>query len=427
MDTTTGTAEQHVRPAHSVMAALRALLDAQQHVTRDLSLSTMPARIAESACDVTGAGFSVVLMLGVDGEIIDWTQHGLSERDIESLAAITGPVSRGRGSIDERVEQMATVGLRHFSIAARGERYAELYLPRSAALLPDEPNPAADPTAQDVLDALLVMIGNALETAILHAAAERSKDWLAASGEIARSLLADRGTDSLMDVVHRALHVADADYAALTLARTDGMLEVAVATGVGAEELRGVVMDPAASEFGTAIATGRSLLVPDVREVMRVGYDNVHRYGPLMMTPLVDSHGVRGSVVLCRTIGRASFTARDLDLATIFADQIALALEIDDARSQGVWLSVLEDRHRIAQDLHDNVMQRLFATGVGLQSLAAGPLPPDIARRLGRYVDDLDETIDEIRNRVFGLRDDNGQQLCRTTTRFPYIANLQGV
>ncbi|MBE7188269.1 GAF domain-containing protein [Jatrophihabitans endophyticus] len=412
------------------MSALRALLDAQQFVTRTLSLAEMPARIVQSACDVSGAAYSGLLLLGAEGEIVDWAQHGLSDDDLESLRSLAGPVSTGRGSITERVAQLAAVGLQCLPVVVRGERYAELYLPRSAALLAghESPHAAHDvPAAKDVLAALVTMIGNALETAILHAAAESSKDWLAASGEIARSLLADRGADTLRDVVHRARHVADADYAALTLARTDGRLEVAVATGVGADDLQGRVMDPAMSEFGSAVARGRSLLVADLAEVMREGYDNVHRYGSLMMAPLVDAHGVRGSVVLVRTLGRAPFAARDLDLATIFADQIALALEMDDARSQSAWLTLLEDRHRIAQDLHDNVMQRLFATGVGLQSLAASPLPPDAARRLGRYVADLDETIDEIRSRVFGLRDDNGQQPSRTTTRFPYIANQDGL
>ena len=68
--------------------------------------------------------------------------------------------------------------------------------------------------------------------------------------------------------------------------------------------------------------------------------------------------------------------------------------------------SVLEVRHRIAQDMHDNLIQRLFATGMGLQVLAerSEPRDPDLAQRLNRYISELDETIDQVRERVFGLR-----------------------
>ena len=93
----------------------------------------------------------------------------------------------------------------------------------------------------------------------------------------------------------------------------------------------------------------------------------------------------------------------------------------DDARLRGEWVRVLEVRHRIAQDLHDNVMQRLFATGVGLQSLAAS-LPTDAANRLGRHVTDLDETIDEIRTRIFGLREDGSLPHGPAQSRFRHVA-----
>lgn len=404
------------------VSALRSLVEARRLVDRDLSLPAMAARIAQAACTVTDAPYARVLLLGVDGEVIESAEHGLSDRGSRSLSELVGPVSCGRGSTDVRLEQLASAGLRCYPLVVRGERFAELYLPRSTPLLADGGVAADGTPGTDVLAALLCICAGALETAMLHTDAERNRNWLHASGEIARSLLADQGADTLMDVVDRALHVADADYASLCLPRPDGLLEVVVASGIGADDYRGFVLDPALSRLAEAVVLGESLLVYDLTEIMRSGFENVHDFGPLMMAPLADAHGVRGSVTLCRRNGRASFTARDLDLATIFADQVVLALGMDDARAQGVWLSLLEDRHRIAQDLHDNVMQRLFATGVGLQSLAAGALPLDIGRRLGRYIDDIDETIEEIRSRVFGLRDANGKQLQRATTRFPYVA-----
>ena len=393
-----------VAPVAPPASPLRALLDAQRLISRDLTLADMITRIAEAACRVSGAAYARMLLLGVDGEIVGWGQHGLSEREVESLTDFLGPVSHGRGSVDERVGQMAAGGLRCFPILSRRERIAELYLPRATPMLAEDETGAHDGTADgaDLLAALLGVIGTALESAMLHAEAQRSKDWLHASGEIARALLADQGADTLIDVLHRALYVAEVDYAALCLARTDGMLEVTVAAGIGADLYQGMIIDPAKSQLAAAVINSESVLASSFDDVTRPDFDNELAYGPVMMVPLADAHGVRGSVVFCRLSGRPPFTVRDLDHAAIFADQIVLALEMDDARAQGVWLSLLEDRHRIAQDLHDNVMQRLFAIGVGLESLAAAALPPEIARRLGRYI--ADHRRDDRRHPGAGVR-----------------------
>jgi signal transduction histidine kinase len=147
---------------------------------------------------------------------------------------------------------------------------------------------------------------------------------------------------------------------------------------------------------------------------------NAFRYGPLMLAPLVDARGVRGAVLLMRTVGRVPFHQRDLDSATTFADQVALALQLNDARADAEMVHVLEDRQRIGDDLHDNVIQRLFATGVGLQRLADGGLSPDDAATLRRHINDLDETIAQVRDRVFGLR--SGLTQSRPQRRFPRVA-----
>ena len=92
-----------------------------------------------------------------------------------------------------------------------------------------------------------------------------------------------------------------------------------------------------------------------------------------------------------------------------------------DARDDAEWMRVLEVRHGLAQDLHDNVIQRLFAIGMGLQGLADQPMPAPVAERLGRHISDLDDTIDEIRERVFGLREDSAAGWQRVTARFPHV------
>jgi signal transduction histidine kinase len=229
-------------------------------------------------------------------------------------------------------------------------------------------------------------------------------DWLNASGEIARTLLADADEEVLMDVVSRALDIAGADYAGLIMPTDDGRLRVTFAKGIGGADFLGYEFDPVASPLGQAIIAGESCCTSDLMEWAKDDFVNRWDFGPAMLVPLADSDGARGAVLMIRQTQRAGFGPVDVMQASTFAAQVALALQLNDARADAEWLRVLEDRHRIAQDLHDNVMQRLFATGVGLQALADQRLDPDTGGRLRRYIADLDETIEQIRNRVFGLR-----------------------
>jgi signal transduction histidine kinase len=97
-------------------------------------------------------------------------------------------------------------------------------------------------------------------------------------------------------------------------------------------------------------------------------------------------------------------------MATAFANQAAVALELSDARADQQRVVLLEDRDRIARDLHDHVIQRLFAAGLSLQGLA-GRLDDASADKLGKIVGELDDTIAQVRTTIFGLRGQLGPQL----------------
>jgi signal transduction histidine kinase len=123
-----------------------------------------------------------------------------------------------------------------------------------------------------------------------------------------------------------------------------------------------------------------------------------------MVLPLVGSRRVRGALVVGRLAGRPQFTPADLDMATTFANHAAVALELADARTAQEQVTLLEDRDRIARDLHDHVMQRLFGAGMTVESVAAGLEPDPRADRLGRVVREIDDTIRQIRTSIFQLR-----------------------
>lgn len=390
---------------------LRGLLDAHRTITSDLPLVDMLERIVRAACELVGSRYGALGVIGADDTLEQFVHYGM---DAETVAR-TGALLTGTGLLDTLIADPEMTGCLDVAIRVRDEVYGDLYLsvPESGAFSADD---------EELVTALAATAGTAIANARLYEDARRSRDWLHASGEITRALLADADADMLLEVVSRALHVAEADYGALVLPVANGrLLQVAVAVGVGTDRFDGHVFDPENSAMAKAMTTGEGLVLNDMTALTAEGFDNAENYGPIMLAPLVDAKGVRGAVLLLRTANHRPFSSRDLDLATTFADQVALALEMDDARNDAEWLRVLEVRHRIDEDLHDNVIQRLFATGVGLQGLAKAALPTALADRLGRHISDLDDTINEIRDRVFGLREGAADGAQRIRGRFPHV------
>lgn len=216
------------------------------------------------------------------------------------------------------------------------------------------------------------------------------------------------GTDEvLLEVVARARVAGGADFAALILPTQDGRVRVAVADGVGADHFRGHVFDPLVSSMGMAIVATQRSSTDDMMLWASEDFQNPYGYGPAVVAPLDPTTANRGAVLIMRTRSHPPFTPSEVELATMFAAQVAVALDLSDARAEAQRLRGLGDRHQIAHDLHDNVIQRLFAIGVGLQALLEQSLSEPTADRLRQHIADLDDTIDEIRSRIFWLQEDD--------------------
>ncbi len=371
---------------------LSGLIDAHTAITADTDLPLMLERIVRAACRLVGARYGVLGVRGDDGVLAHSVRHG---RLIGTAA-----------------EQLVL----EVAIEVSGTVFGTLFLAG-----PD----AGEFNAEDeeFAGALASVAGTAVMHARLFAEARRAGEWLMASGDIARGLLLADDVEILPLVVERAMQVATADYGTLIIATPDGRLQALYPVGVGADEFRGLVFDPDESPIGRAVVAGRSALIDDMTTNARAGFVNRWNYGAALLVPLIDPAGTRGAILLIRNSGREPFTDRDAEMGGIFAAQVALALELDEARLQREQLRALEVRHRIAKDLHDNVIQRLFAIGVGLEGLqnaAGAQLGPDVRARLSAHVQALDETIEQIRTQVFNLRE--GDDGSTSPSAFPRIA-----
>jgi signal transduction histidine kinase len=260
---------------------------------------------------------------------------------------------------------------------------------------------------EELLLSLGATAGVAILNARLFAEATRREDWMRASTEITRQLLADEGEEPLRVIARRLQQIAAADAVNVVLPSPDGeRLMVEVATGAGAEELTAMSYPIGGTVSQTVLATAQPVLIDDLTRLpeQSVHLTEVVPVGPLMVLPLVGAHVVRGALVVGRLRDRARFTTGDLEMATTFANHAAVALELADARAAKERVALLEDRDRIARDLHDHVMQRLFGAGLTVESIATGLGTDPRAGRLGHVVRDIDETIQQIRTSIFQLR-----------------------
>jgi len=397
---------------------LRGLLAANRTITADLTLPTVLRRIVEAGCQLVRARYGALGVLAPDGGLAEFVHVGLDERTVARI----GHLPEGKGLLGALIDEPRTIRLRSIDddprsvgfpphhppmtsflgvpVLVRGKVFGNLYL--------TERIDGGEFTADDeeLVAALAATAGVAIENARLYAQSQRRQDWLQASAKITRQLLSAEGEEPLQLIAREARQIADADVVAVVLpTESRERMMVEVAAGRAADELTGMSYPIEHTLTGLALSSGHPVLVGDADDS---DYDShlseVLPVGPVMVLPLVGTVDTRGALVIARLRGRNRFDDADLDMATTFANHAAVALELADGRENQQRMILLEDRDRIARDLHDHVIQRLFAAGLAVESVAARPGSDETSLRLRRVVTELDETIRQIRTSIFQLR-----------------------
>ena len=270
------------------------------------------------------------------------------------------------------------------------------------------------------------------------AASRRRESWLSAAADvITLMLIAEDPHEVLTRVAERAREASGADHCSLLLQHEDGSWRVDVAAGLAADEVRGALVEPHRRSVRVAItgrafaarvdsagagSTGAGSTGPDIAwsEDLAAPY---RRFGGIVYAALAqrDDRPI-GTLVLANAPGSRSFDDEDVRLATAFAHQAGLALALTEARAAEDRLAVYADRERIARDLHDLTIQRIFAAGLSLQTLsrhlnAGGPDLPAAVERLDGVIDELDAVIAEIRTTIFDLQLTADQEATSTRAR----------
>jgi signal transduction histidine kinase len=417
---------QLVDQAGRVLSAqhrLQRLLDANRAIVRELSLPAVLRQIAQSARETAGAQYAALGVIGSDGLLEEFIHVGM---DDITVAAI-GDLPKGRGLLGTLIEHPEPIRLPHITDDSRSSGFPVGHPPMTTFLgVPirnrdrvfgnlyltnrrDGNNFTAED--EELISALAATASIAIENARLYEESRQRQEWLRASGEISRNLLLS--DDSEIDTLRRIavsvkrLAAADVVSVVLPLLRGESELEVVTAVGVGQEDLTGLRYPLADSIAWRAMQEGRGLIAQDADRQSGVFLHLRHAVPvtQVMAVPLMGESGARGALIAGRISRHITFTAADLDMAETFAGQATIALELADARAAQQHLAALEDRDRIGRDLHDHVIQRLFAVGLGLQSTAGRANEPAIRARLAQAVEELDETISQIRTTIFDLHD----------------------
>ncbi|MEU1709946.1 GAF domain-containing sensor histidine kinase [Streptomyces sp. NPDC005706] len=397
------------------------LLEAVLAVGSDLDLEVVLRRIVESAVTLVDAQYGALGVVGDEGTIKQFVTVGMDE---ETIARI-GHYPRGEGILGLLIRHPEPLRLadlhRHAAsvgfpaghppmssflgapVRVREQIFGNLYLTnkRSGAEF--------DTDDEAVLRTLAAAAGVAIDNARLYEDAQRRQRWLAASNDLTRSLLSGAEPGAVLEsFTEKVREVAGAALVTLAVPVGDrGELVVEAASGAGADKVRGLVLPPsalAAKVFTSGETITSDALSADPRA--EGGSASVVELGPAFFVPLGTPEHIRGVLQVANLPGGALFADAVSDMVTGFGSQAALALDVAEHRRDTERMVVLDDRDRIARDLHDLVIQRLFAGALSLQStLGRVSDRPRVSERIQRVVDDLDDTIKIIRSTIYALRE----------------------
>ncbi|WP_259461057.1 MULTISPECIES: GAF domain-containing protein [unclassified Microbacterium] len=393
---------------------LRSLLKANQAVVEHLELPVVLRRIVEAAVELVGARYGALGVVAADGTLEQLVHVGMTDDEMTAI----GRLPSGHGllgaliddprpiRLDNRSEDPRSVGLPAghppmdsflgVPIRVRDEVFGNLYLSN---------HPGGSFTEEDeqLVTALAATAGVAIENARLFAEIRRRQAWSSASAEINETLVSSDEANSISTLAARVLRLAEADVVWVLLP-TDDPKQYRVETARGLDHLavEGSRIRIAGSVVARVLEDHHPRLIDD-GSTHEVGLSTGDAIGPAMAVPLMAGGHPQGILYVARTTGRARFAASDLEMAADFAGQASLAVELTAARVDRQRMVLLEERGRIARDLHDHVIQQLFATGLDLQNVAESIAPSSVSDHITHSVSNLDAAISQIRTVIYAL------------------------
>ena len=394
---------------------INGLLAAVVALAEDLSLEAVLDRLVRSACALVGARYGALGVIGEDQRLSHFITVGIDEEGIRSI----GDLPTGHGVLGLLIREPKPLRLHDLGqhpiasgfppnhppmktflgvpVRVRDEVFGNLYL--------TEKQGGEDFTVEDedLAVALAAAAGVAIQNARLFQNSSRRQKWLEAGMELSsRLIMASQpgDADNLDIVADTALKVSDSALAVVAVPAGDGALRCRSCLGVQGLQAGQELM--ASQVVAGVIEGGGSLVARDPRQVFEDGI--AEKLGSVLVCSLGHSSSDNGVLLLARAQGTAVFTQADAESSAIFGSRIGLALDLARVNALREQNLLFTDRERIARDLHDLVIQRLFAAGLSIQSLRRYTLDPVAHERIAAVTTELDDTIRKLRDTIYSLR-----------------------
>lgn len=398
---------------------LDGLVEAMLVVTSGLELDVTLKTIVRTAIDLVDARYGALGVRGRDHELIEFIYEGIDSGTRELI----GPLPEGRGvlghlidepkpiRLDNILQHPASVGfppnhppMRTFlgvPVRIRDEVFGNLYLTEKAD---------GQPFSEDdevLVEALAAAAGIAIDNARLYEQSRIRQSWIEATRDIGTELLGGADPAQVFRLIaDEALELTAAD-AVLVAVPTDSELPTPDVTELMIVETAGVAGAARHAQPipvpGTVIGACFAGRTPRHLDLLDDTLDVMPEAGPALVLPLRTTETVAGVLVILRRRGSQTFTDEQRDMMAAFCDQATLAWQLASTQRHLRELDVLSDRDRIARDLHDHVIQRLFALGLTLQGTIPRARSAEVQQRLSDTVDELQGVIQEIRTAIFDL------------------------
>jgi len=393
-----------------------------------LDLDATLHRIILAARELTSAPYGALAIRDGEGDLVSFVHEGMDPDTARRIGHL--PVGKGLLSLslldtpalrmDDLTAHPAAVGfpehhppMRAFlavPITIRDAVFGNLYLTHV------DPARVFSESDEVAARALAFAAAVAIDNAQVFERERTSVKWTEASREITTALLA--GTEvhhrPLELIAERAIVLTDAEQAIVLVPGDADLpddevdtLVVSAAVGLYAAEVLGQRVPVQGSTSGAVFRSGQPMITEGLAYPIQAFTDVAQR--PAIVMPLRARDQVVGVIAIARGADQPPFNESDLELVSDFASHAAIALVLASAREDARQLTLLAERERIAHDLHDHVIQRLFATGMDLQGTLARARSPEVAGRLNRTLDDLQTIIEEIRMTIFQLKSPTGK------------------
>lgn len=407
---------QLVERADEMMRSQRRLRDlfrVGQVLTSSLDLPTVLRQIVETGAELIGARYAAMGVIGTEGRRLEQFIHvGMDTETADQI----GHLPEGKGLLGVLIDDPQPVRLGRIGDDARSSGFPDHHPPMESFLgvpihvrdqvygnlyLTDSVNGEFSADDEALAQALAATAGLAINNARLFEDSTFRERWARTLADLSRTLLNDEGEDPLSHFLDEVRELADADLVAIVLVDPTGQ-EIVIQRAVGdmASDVESLHLPVEGSVAGQAIRAGEPVLVTE--ESADRSLQNHLDFGNAMVIPFPTADGRGGALSINRSRGRPPYSDRDLEMGVSLAGHVGVALERRESRAAYRKVALMEDRTRIARDLHDHVIQRLFAAGLGLQATATS-VDPDAAERISSSIAEIDGAIAQIRQSIFAL------------------------